>query len=309
MGRHAIDMHCHPLPEKYFRYITETGKILQDKCPFYEWNEDLTLDFMDRAEIERAVLWISSPSVHSGNDADARRIIRELNEEMTDLQKRKPDRITYFALLPLPDVTGAVEEVRYAADVLGAKGFTLNSNFDGLYMGNPAMDPVLAEMDARGSVVTLHPTRPSAIPEGVLDAMPIPMLEFMFDSTRMLVNMMQEKTLSKFPNIRFVVPHCGGTLPWLIDRLVQTARKSGVYDGYEQLRKFHFDIAGGSLPRQLPLLLSLVGDDRILYGSDWGFKNVEECLGKLKDIDEFEGLTSTQREKIYHENAERLLGL
>ena len=309
MGYKAIDTHCHPLPDKYFKYINDTGKIHQDKCPFYDWSEDLTLDFMKRVEIERAILWISSPNIHAGDDKQARGIARELNEEMTELAKKHKDIIYYVALLPLPDVDGAAEEVKYAADRLGVTGFTLNTNMNGMYLGNPAMDPVLKLLDERGSLVIIHPTRPAAVPEGVLDNMPIPMIEFMFDSTRALVNMMMEGTLKKFPNIRWLIPHCGGTLPYLVDRLVQTARKSGLYDGHEQMQKLYFDIAGGSLPRQLPLLMSIVGEDRIVYGTDWGFKNVEECIEKKKDVEEFELLTHEQKEKIFYNNAAKLLGI
>ncbi|MCL1828560.1 MAG: amidohydrolase [Oscillospiraceae bacterium] len=305
----AIDMHCHPLPDKYFKYINETGKIYQDKCPFFDWSEELTFNLMDKVGIEKTVLWISSPNIHAGDDKQACGIARELNEEMTEFAKKHIDKIYYVALLPLPDVKGAAEEVRYTADNLGVAGFTLNTNMNGMYLGDPAMDPILKMFDERGSLVIIHPTRPSAVPEGVLDNLPIPMLEFMFDSTRALVNMMTEGTLNKFPNIRWIVPHCGGALPYLIDRLVQSARNSGLYDGHEKLRKFYFDISGGSLPRQLPLLMSLVGEDRLVYGTDWGFKNVEECIEKKKNIEEFELLTHKQKEKIFYNNAANLLGM
>ena len=309
MTNSVIDVHIHPLVPKYFDYINETGKILVDRCPFYDWSEELTFDFMKAMNIEKGFLYIGSPSINAGDDRTAAKLTREINEEMADLAGRNPGKIGYFALLSLPDVKSSVEEACYALDHLHVDGVSLVSNFNGLYMGDHVLDPLYEELNKRGAVATIHPCTPSAVPSSVLENMPRPMLEFMFDTTRMLVNMMVEGVTERYPDIKFIIPHCGGTLPYLMDRLVQTARKSGLYNGYELINHFYYDIAGGSLPRQLPLLLSLVDEDRILYGSDWGFKNVEECLAKKQQLAEADCLTAEQKEKIFYKNAKKLFQL
>lgn len=268
-----IDVHAHFLTDGYRAAAVAAGHRAPDGMPEWpQWTEEAHLELMDRHRIDRAVLSISSPGVHFGEDRAARDLAREVNTEAAAIAARHPDRFGFFGALPLPDVAGAIAEARFALDECGAAGVAVLSNSGGRYLGDAGFDPLWAELDRRAAVVFVHPTSPPAAAEVAL-GQPRPMIEFLFDSARTVVHLVLAGVIERFPAIRFVVTHCGGVLPLLADRVQlfrlaldgPDAAATGVVD---QLRSLWFDLAGTPLPRQLPALTSVVGEDRIVYGSD-----------------------------------------
>jgi predicted TIM-barrel fold metal-dependent hydrolase len=143
-----IDVHAHFLTESYLAAATATGHRTPDGMPGWpSWSAEAHLGLMDSAGIDRAVLSISSPGVHFGDDTAARELARETNEFAAAVARAHPGRFGHFAALPLPDVDGAVAETRYALDVLGADGVAILSNAHGHYPGDPVLEPLLAELD------------------------------------------------------------------------------------------------------------------------------------------------------------------
>ena len=122
------------------------------------WDEASALAFMDDAGIDVAITSISTPGVHVGDDARARRLARRCNELSASLIQRWPDRFGGFAALPLPDVDGALAELAYADDVLNLDGVVLFSNANGVYLGDDRFEPLFEELEQRRAVVFVHPT-------------------------------------------------------------------------------------------------------------------------------------------------------
>jgi predicted TIM-barrel fold metal-dependent hydrolase len=284
-----IDVHAHYLPEKYRSALAAAGHSKPSGMPgIPSWSVDQHVGMMDRLGIEASVLSISAPGLHFGDDAAARDLARYCNEEGAKAVQAHPKRFGLFASLPLPDVDGAMKELNYAFNELHADGVVMESNFKGVYLGDRRLDPVFAELNRRNARLFIHPTNPdcpccqgkapgqdpaSLPPIGY----PFPMIEFMFETTRAVFNLILSGTLARFPNIKVIVPHAGAVIPVLADRVAGLSpalglpQKLDVSAFYETLRGMYYDLAGFPLPRQLLPLLEIADPKRILYGSDWPY--------------------------------------
>lgn len=280
---------------------------------------------MDQLRISKSVLSITSPGTHlkAGDDALARRITRETNEEVAEICKANPDKFAYFASLPLPDVDGSIEEIDYALDNLSAIGFALMTNAHGYYLGDAYLEKVFAKLNERKAVVFLHPTTCHAheAPNAPrpLSQYPAPMMEFFFDSARAVINLILSGTVSRYPNITYLISHCGGALPPLIERF--SSFSTAVLGGdnaispsqVKELLKswFYFDLAGFPFPDQIHALLRVTDPSRLLYGSDFPYTPATALPRMGKTMDEhlektFDGDTVRA---IYSGNAKELLNL
>jgi hypothetical protein len=229
------------------------------------------------------VLSVSSPGTQFLPIEDNRRLCRQLNEELDAIVQAHPRRFANLAALPLPDVDAALKEVDFAFN-RGFDGIGLFSSYEGKYLGDPLFDPVLEKLNERGATIFIHPAQPAAFDKIGL-GLPSPILEFPFDSTRMLTNLLRSGALGRFGNLKLVVPHGGGTVPFLATRITgSVARFPGrggpiaIASAMQQLRSVHYGPdrdgsqdqpcdpegvrTGGSSARRLRLSLHAGGDDR-----------------------------------------------
>lgn len=240
-----------------------------------QWDPRAAIAMMDEAGIETGVLSISAPGVHFGDDAAARELARELNDYQAELVKEQPDRFGHFAVLPLPDFDGAVAEAVRALDELHADGVVLLSNARGRYLGDPAYEPLWTELAARSAVVFVHPTAP---PMKQLPGMPSALVDFPFDTTRTAVDLVAHGVFDRHPDLRVILSHAGGFLPYAASRFSAAAMfNPGTTPESIQagLRKFYFDTALSATPTSLPSLLAFAEPGHILYGSDFPYAHPE----------------------------------
>jgi predicted TIM-barrel fold metal-dependent hydrolase len=148
--------------------------------------------------------------------------------------------------------------------------------------------PVLSELDRRGAVVFLHPTSTEGH-EHVDCGRPRPMLEFLFDTARTIVDFILSGNAERYPNLRVIVPHMGGVLPLLAERVELFRPIMGYQAGgssvTETLRRFHYDLAGAPNAEQLSALASISTPERLLYGSDYAWTRAETTLNILSVLD------------------------
>ena len=306
-----IDVHAHFLPAFYRTAAAAAGHERPDGMPgLPDWDAAAAIAMMDRLSIRTAMLSISSPGVHFGDDGAARDLARAVNEEGARAARAHPGRFGLFAAVPLPDIDGALAEAAHALDVLNADGIGVETNHHGLYMGDRRLDPLFAELNRRKAVVFMHPTSPTCpCCQTFSLGYPRPMLEFMFETTRAVTNLILSGTLARYPDIRLIVPHGGATLPVLADRIVglmpalHLENAGPSEDFYKALRALYFDLAGMPLPRQLPALLTLADPDRIFYGSDWPFTPLPIVAKLAEALEATALLTESQRKRILHDNA------
>ncbi len=281
-----VDVHSHMVPDFYVREALASGIVLPDGMPKWpSWSVDEHLQMMDGCGIDSAILSVSSPGVHFGDDAKAAELARRVNDFGAGVVANRP-RLGFFASLPLPNVVDSTVEAIRALDQLGADGVTVMSNAGGMYLGNAALTPLLMALDARSAVVFVHPTSPpnsGAVSLG----RPAPMIEFLFDTARTVVDLLLLGVVDRFPNIRWVFTHGGGVLPLLADRVdfFRTQVGLGTPTTPDVLQRLWFDLAGTPVPRQLPALLSTVGPDRLVYGSDYCFTPIAAVQEQLQSLD------------------------
>jgi 6-methylsalicylate decarboxylase len=289
--RELIDVHAHHLPDSYRAALVSAGHGQPDGFPVLPtWSAAEHLALMDRLGIARSMLSISSPGVHLGDGTDPVDLAREVNDEGRRTVVDHPGRFGLFASLPLPDVDAAIAEAGRAYDDLDADGVALLTHVDGTYLGDPDLEPLFDELDRRHARVFLHPTTP-VCGDATSLGRPRPMLEFLFDTTRAVVNMVLNGTVARHPNIVVVVPHAGATLPVIADRIarfVPLVVEAGTQvDVLSELGRLHYDLAGTPLPRQLDALLAITSIEHLHYGSDYPFTPdvaVEGLAGALAQV-------------------------
>lgn len=271
-----IDVHFHAVPPAFKRAALAAGRGATIASGFPDWSNDAALALMDRRGIATAITSISQPGVHFGDDAQARDLARLCNEDAAERVQRWPDRFGAFATLPLPDVDGACAEIVYALDVLGLDGVCLLASCGDRFIGDAQFEPVLQVLHERSAVVFLHPNfHPSSRSLGW--NLPAFLTEFPFDTTRAAAQLVFSGATRRFSNIRFILAHAGGTLPYLAWRLSLAPlidRRFGDRtreDILGEVRRFWFDTAQAAGAPVLAALNEVAGPDRVLFGSDWPY--------------------------------------
>jgi predicted TIM-barrel fold metal-dependent hydrolase len=209
----TIDTHHHILPDFFWQETENAHAPVGGLAPL-QWSKEASISFMDDAGIDVAVVSLSTPGVHTGDSAKARALARRCNEFSAELVRSQPDRFGGFACLPLPDVDASLEELSYAIDVLGLDGFVLFTNSNGVYLGDPVLEPVFEELERRKTVVYVHPN-PS--PDAVAHALGLPdnLLDFPTDTNRAVAQMHYTNRFALTPNVKYIFSHAGGSIPTL----------------------------------------------------------------------------------------------
>ncbi|RFU28423.1 hypothetical protein B7463_g7901, partial [Scytalidium lignicola] len=324
MAGTKIDVHAHISPDFLTQAMTEAGHAQPDGMPSIPpWSEELQLEFMASADIKKSYISVSSPGVTFQSDsAKVKSLARKCNDYVADLQQRNPGKFGSFAALPIPDIPACLEEVAYALDTLKADGFTMLTSYNGVYLGDKVLDPLFKELNRRKATVFLHPTSPCPCYDGKnhrfkpLD-LPNPVMEFFFDAARAVVNLIVSGTVSANPDITFIIPHCGGVLPPIVDRFTFFSSKilfsaSGPQVTAEEIQdilrnRFYYDLAGFSMGNQIHGLLRFTGPDRLMYGTDYPYTPAEGIAFQAEEMDaEAKKLWSAEEIKaVYSGNAEK----
>ncbi|KAK7911189.1 hypothetical protein PG985_013670 [Apiospora marii] len=324
-----IDVHCHALPPGYRQYALESGQERPDGMPALPtWTPEQHISLMERLHIDKSILSISSPGTCLGpnhDEEDAAHKTRQTNEELSEICKEHPSHFAFFASLPLPYVEGSVAEIDYALDVLGAVGLVVLSNANGVYLGDGALDPIFEKLNALRAVLFIHPTTCQLLgddgrvrPATPLPSYPRPMMEFMFDETRAVANLLLSSTVARYPDLTFIMSHCGCTLPSLLDRIggfaaIMGSGAESQGDKFRRLlrERFYFDLAGFPFPDQLYGLLRVLGEggeQRLVYGTDYPFtpENVAIALTYQLEKGLNELFDEQERHVVYSGNVQRL---
>ena len=217
-----IDVHHHILPQVYRDGLKEEGIEKSGGKPFRNWVPEDSLELMERQGIATAICSISEPAVYPVCDISipkARDLARKTNESMAEMMQKYPGKFGAFAVLPLPDVEGALEEMEYALDVLKLDGVGFVSNYHDDYLGNNVFDEIFAEMQKRKAAGYVHPSVP---PKNFVRPQYTPLdyfEEFTFCTTRAASNLILSGTMERCPDIKLFFSHMGGTFPYLRWRL------------------------------------------------------------------------------------------
>jgi predicted TIM-barrel fold metal-dependent hydrolase len=291
-----IDVHHHVVPPQF---------VATTPMPFPVPDTATQLHSMDEFDIAAAMTSLT-PRVFLHDPARRRDTARACNEYQAELIRDYPTRFGAFAVLPLPDVDGALAELAYALDVLKLDGVGLFSSFENVFLGDPLYEPLFAELHRRRATVFVHPAHCAAPPELNLRA-PGSAVEYLFDSTRAIVNMLYTRAFRRYPDVRYIFSHGGATVPFIARRLAGLERSSDVPDVIGTLRTLNYDIASGAAsPWALRSLQELVPPTQLYWGTDLPFVSGAKLREEVEEWEAYDGFHTAARAAIERENALRI---
>ena len=308
-----IDVHQHVIPDIYKSELARVGVFGSGENPWPAWSMARMMELMDEMAIDGVLLSIASPGAYFGDIEFTKPLVRACNDAMTQMVIDYPGKFGAMAFVSLPDVAAACRDVEYALDTLKLDGINLQTHTGDRYLGHPDENELYAELDRRKTVVFVHPQRPP-VRDMPNYSFPAGYTELTFDTTRAITNMLYNGTLSKYPNIRFIMPHMGGVTPFLLFRLSglddDPKVRERIPDGVKAyLERLYYDVAQSASPLALRALLEIADPSHILFGTDYpSARNVEKVMhNTISAVRSFDGFDDALRRKVMSGNAQAIL--
>jgi aminocarboxymuconate-semialdehyde decarboxylase len=327
----AIDVHSHYFPERYLALIETDGGVAEARLdrsgasglsiviggsptpplgPSY-WDLKLRLQAMDRTGVEIQALSLTAPMVYWAPADLGRRLAAAFNDAIAEAHTAYPDRFVGCATLPLQDPPAALAELGRAAKLPGVRAVYMGTNIGGRELSDPAYTPIFERCQALRLPVLLHPLtvvghdrlRPFYLNN---------LLGNPFDTAIAAAHLVLGGVLDRFPRLQVCLPHAGGALPYVAGRIQHGQRvRAEVRNRAKRpftayLERFTYDTISHS-PEALAWLVSQVGAERVMLGSDFCFdmgydRPRDMVVRSLR-------LKAADRDRILRGNAARVLGL
>ncbi len=322
-----IDVHTHYYPEVFFQMLREipsefsfakdpTGRtiITHRGARFFGITAPMSdpnkrLEDMDRVGIDVEVISLSTPNIFFADEARQPEVARILNDAYADLIAKHPNRFKGFASIPMDAPDAAMAELHRAIDELKLNGVVLLSNIKGRALTSPIYRPFFEEANRMNLCIFLHPMLP-ANPEPYTEYVLGPLVGFPFDTTLAVARMCFDGMLRELPNIRWIIGHLGGAIPYLMERL-----DSGYRDFAEcrvnidqppsaYLKKLYYDTVTFS-SYNLRLARDLVGVDHMVMGSDYPhlLGSIERSVSSIEEL----AIPEHEKQKIFSSTALSIL--
>jgi predicted TIM-barrel fold metal-dependent hydrolase len=297
-----VDVHAHFTPPTFRTAGIAAG-------PMVGWSLDKQYEAMDKAGISRSLLSITTPGVTVVGEAGVR-LSREANDYGAKIASDSKGRLGLFVYVQHPEQTDtALNDIAYGLDSLKANGVCLFTSYGGKYLGDAVYDPLFAELNRRKAVVYVHPTSPACCTR-TLAVVPDTVVEFGTDTTRAITSYVYSGAARRFPEVKLIFSHAGGSMPFLIERYDFLDRsgqgKAGAPDGFRaEIAKFYFDIAQASNPVATQALRSVVPMSQIVFGTDYPYRTPIEHVQALESSRVFD---TRERAAIYRGNLAGGLG-
>jgi len=253
----------------------------------FKWSPQMSLEDMDKSGIALSVLSLIQPSAVTTDVEKGRRIARASNEYGAQLARDHKGRFASFATLPLLDTEGSLKEIAYALDTLKADGVGVMTSYQDKYLGDPSFAPVWEELNRRKAVIYTHPLSPECC-KNIKSDVPPAVVEYATDTTRTIASLVFSGTASRYPDIRWIFSHSGGTMPFLLSRFTrheidmkEKAARAMPKGLMYELKKFHYDTAQGNHSGALAALMKIVTPSQVLFGTDFPFRDGAEEIDGL----------------------------
>ena len=302
-----IDVHHHLLPPDY-RAELSIHRELQGALK--KWTPQWSIEDMDKGGVTTSILTVTTPGFWFGDVEQTRRLVRTSNDYAAKLVRDFPGRFGMFAALPLPDIEGSLREIEYGLDTLEADGIGLFTNYRDKWLGHPSFDPVLAELNRRKVVIHVHPDTPDCCRNIGASDFRDSMVEYGTDTSRAIGHVVFSGAAHRFPDMRFIWSHAGGTMPFITERftrepIAKPELKERVPNGVlHELKKFHYDTAQAAHVYAMSSLTRLVPASQIVFGTDAPFRTSVDHVKGLRECGCF---SEADLRAIDSENILRLL--
>jgi predicted TIM-barrel fold metal-dependent hydrolase len=300
-----IDVHHHPTPTAA---IANGRRAVPPNMK--DWTAAMSLEDMDKNDVQTSILSLNHPIIVWPSDQTAAiKQAREWNEFMTKQAKDHPGRFGVFAAVPILDIEGSLREAEYALDHLKADGLVLMTNMGDKWLGDPHYFPLFEELNRRQALVYTHPISADCMQSVLSPDVDDSVIEFTADTSRAIARLLFSGAAHRFPNIRFIFSHAGGTMPFILERYTRHALSDAtltarVPDGVlAYLKRFYYDTAQASHPFAMASITQFVAISQFLFGTDFPFRNSEDHVQGLKAC----GFSQADLFAIECGNARRLL--
>jgi len=322
-----IDIHTHYYPPVYFDRIRElpsefsfgqspSGQtiITYRGARFFGVTPAMTdvakrLEDMDRVGIDVEVVSLSTPNVFFADAQRQPEIARMVNDAYAELVAQHPTRFKAFASIPMDSPDEAVGELHRAIDELKMNGVILLSNIGGKALTSPQYRAFFAEANRMRLCILLHPMLP-ANTEPFREYVLGPIVGFMFDTNLAVARMCYDGMFREFPDIRWIIGHLGGAIPYLMERLDNGWRDfpecrakidelPSVY-----LKRLYYDTVNFN-PHMLMMVRDMIGADHMVMGSDYPhlLGSIDRAVSSICELD----IPESEKTRIYSANALSIL--
>jgi aminocarboxymuconate-semialdehyde decarboxylase len=324
----VIDIHTHMFTQQWLELLKTRGgefnlqtrpdgkqEIFRGRTPVVipqvgHFDYELRLREMDRHGIDISIVSLTCPNVYWGDEATSALAARESNDSMQAAQARWPERIRWFTSLPWEYPDAAVAELQRTV-ARGAVGVMVLGNIAGRSLTDPLFAPVWQAIDDAALPVLVHPTDPlGAEVMGIAPHNLFWSVGFTYDTTLAVAKMIFSGFFDRYPRLKLIASHGGGTLPYLVgrfemgdrvefDHLREIRRKPSEY-----LRHIHYDSITYDLA-PLRYLIEVAGASQVMLGTDWPHRVHEADVA----VSRLDALPAAQREAVRGGNALRVFGL
>src|SRR3954451_637462 len=312
------DVHAHYTPKNFSEFMgdrfaspvhlpVKRGMALH---PFSDSPEDIEGRFrmMEEAGVGMQVLSPNHPP-YLPDEAECVTAVKMLNDAYAEFAHRHPDRISSYVMLPLPHIDASLKEMARGFDELGCVGVNMNIICLGRSVAETELEPIYAEMDRRGAVLFVHPSGSGIQSPLINDWKFRASVGTSLENATFILHMIARQIPYRYPNIKFIVPHLGGPIPMLLNRL----DKQGLRDLGElaelpsvTARKFYYDTVCYGSKAAFTCALEAFGADHLVTGSDYPvlqdweeYRETSAYIGRLV-------LDKSVTDKILHHNAQQL---
>lgn len=302
-----IDVHQHLIPAGYRAALTQHGITEVGGRALPDWSVESALEVMDNLDTANAVLSVSAPGTTFLTDVgEALALARATNDETAEVIRPHHDRLGFFATVPLPHVAAAAGEAERALDTLGADGVVLLANSAGTYLGQEDQSLLWEVLNERSAVAFIHPAE---LPGPEVPGVAPFAADFLLDTTRAAYLLVRNGIRRKYPNIKFILSHAGGFVPYAAHRMaVAITADTGTspLDSLDDFASYYFDTALSASPAAFPSLLAFAEPGHVLFGSDWPFAPASAGQYFAAHLDTGTAVTDDQRRAINRESALQL---
>jgi predicted TIM-barrel fold metal-dependent hydrolase len=304
-GPHRIDVHHHLAPPAWLAEVRGRN-LLQPATA--AWSPEKSIEDMDRGGVAAAIVSVTNPGLWFSDRQQTSRLARASNDYMARLVQDRPTRFGMFAAMPMPDPDATLREIEYACDVLKADGIGLFTSYADIWLGNSAFEPVMAELNRRKALVFVHPTAPNCALNLIPDVQP-GVMEYGTDTTRAILGVLTSGQAVRYPDIRFIWSHAGGTAPFLAGRIEASITRLPDHatrlprGAIAEMQRFYYDVAGAANAGALVSLTQLVAASQVLFGTDFPSGLSRDIIAGLDTL----GFCDADLRAIERENALTLL--
>jgi predicted TIM-barrel fold metal-dependent hydrolase len=236
-------------------------------------------------------------------------IVQKLNYNLAELASYNEKKHGFLASLPLGNIDAGIKEIDFAIDQLNSDGFILPTNYKGIYLGSNTLVPLLEKLNHKKAIVLVHPTTPSGdnLPDFDRD---LSVYEYPLETTRSVMDLIYNDRCNQFPNIKWIIAHAGGTIPYLAYRLSIAAEWNGITQTPElilkSIKSLYFDLALSTAPNVFSCLQNIVDSEHILFGTDFPLRFEAGVQRSIEELHNYAGFSAKDKSNIFTNNAQRI---